>query len=481
MKLPSKKTDLRGMKVTVMGLGINGGGLASALFLLKQGVELTITDTRSEAELKPSLDALEAYTFRSVLGRHEERDFTGADFVIKNPAVRPQNPFLSLAKALETDLSLFMQYANNPLLAVTGSKGKSSTASALHHCLLKKWPQARLGGNITVSPLSFLEDLDAHSPVVLELSSFQLGDLVRTNSFKTGQLHNFPPSIGILTNIYQDHQDYYGSMDSYIKDKLELFNYQTAQDYALFNYDDPWTPKLSAKLPAQVRLLSAKGKNDELFAWLEKTSEARENFLSGPRGFVRDAEGQEQNILAKDLLVPGTFNRFNLLNAATAAYLQGVSPSDLREATASYKGIEHRLEYVGSKNKIRFINDSAATIPDAVLAGISSLHPSIHLICGGTNKNLDFGPFKTIRQQVKTLRLLDGTASTEIKKAFEAWGLQDDGCYTSLARCVKDAFAQAQSGDTIILSPGCASFGMFKNEFDRGRQFKACVEELINN
>ena len=166
--------DLRGLKATVMGLGLNGGGLASARFLAERGAIVTVTDMKDEAALADSLSALEGLPIRFVLGRHELDDFRSADMVVKNPAVRPGSPFLLAAKTVETDISLFLRLSPSPVIAVTGSKGKSSVASAIHHILSKSGLPVFLGGNITVSPLTFLDRCGSEDPVVLELSSWQL-------------------------------------------------------------------------------------------------------------------------------------------------------------------------------------------------------------------------------------------------------------------------------------------------------------------
>ena len=210
--------DIRGKKITIMGLGLNGGGQAAVRFFLKHGAFLTVTDMKTEEELSPTLRALEKdiqkyrdnITF--VLGRHDIQDFSQADVVIKNPGVKIQgNKYLAAAKAIETDISVFLKFTQAPIIAVTGSKGKSSTVSAIHYGLQNAGFKTFLGGNITVSPLTFLEETDKNTPVVLELSSWQLADLRGRGLLK--------PFIALLTLIVPDHQNWYGSMESYVADK----------------------------------------------------------------------------------------------------------------------------------------------------------------------------------------------------------------------------------------------------------------------
>lgn len=201
-------SDLAGLHVTVMGLGLNGGGLSSARFFASKGAQVTVTDMKSEKELAPSIEALADFPgIRFVLGTHELSDFSGADMVIKNPGVKlAGNRFLENARSIETDISVFLRLSAAPILAVTGSKGKSSTVSALYHGLKKTGYPAFLGGNITVSPLTFLEETDASTPVVLELSSWQLSDLRGRNLLK--------PRIALITPVMSDHQNWYGKHGS---------------------------------------------------------------------------------------------------------------------------------------------------------------------------------------------------------------------------------------------------------------------------
>ena len=191
-------TATPGLRVTVMGLGVHGGGLASALFFARRGAEVTVTDLRGPDALAPSIERLAGLPVRYVLGRHDVADFESADLVIKNPAVPTGSPFLAAARdravPVETDVSVFLSLARCPVIAVTGTKGKSTTASAIHHGLLRASPRARLGGNITVSPLEFLDDLAPTDPVVLELSSWQLGDLGGPGCARTAHLRVHGPA-----------------------------------------------------------------------------------------------------------------------------------------------------------------------------------------------------------------------------------------------------------------------------------------------
>ena len=256
--------DYKGMKVLIMGLGLHGGGLESARFLLKRGAELTVTDLRDEKTLSPSIEQLEAAhkdrvggaSIRYVLGKHEIDDFKNADMVIKNPGVPPDSSFLKTARRIETDLSLFLNdFDRNSirLSAVTGSKGKSSTASALHWVLKHSGKRSFLGGNITVSPLSFLDDLKKGDDVVLELSSWQLGDLKGRQKADGTPL--LKPKAVIITPIMPDHLDRYGTMEAYIADKRVINQGQDTSDITVAA-DDDWGRSFLAESKAQPLVYS---------------------------------------------------------------------------------------------------------------------------------------------------------------------------------------------------------------------------------
>jgi len=225
--------DYSGMKALIMGLGLHGGGLESARFLIKRGAIVTVTDLRDEKTLQPSIEQLDVFCqesgkekVRYVLGKHEIDDFKNADIVIKNPGVRPDSEYLQVSRRIETDLSLFFSESRVRLFTVTGTKGKSCASSALHWILSagRKQGKAYLGGNITVSPLSFLDKLTENDDVVLELSSFQLGDIKNHTALDGSKL--LKPAAAVLTSILHDHLDRYVSMDDYINDKRTIYRGQ---------------------------------------------------------------------------------------------------------------------------------------------------------------------------------------------------------------------------------------------------------------
>ena len=469
------RRDIAGLKVTVMGLGLNGGGLSSARFFAANGAQVTVTDKKTAEELAPSVAALREFpNIRFVLGTHELADFANADVVIKNPGVKLEgNEYLSAARSIETDLSVFLRFTRSPILAVTGSKGKSSTVSALHFGLTELAYRSFLGGNITVSPLTFLDDTDETTPVVLELSSWQLADLRGRGLLK--------PRVAILTPVMPDHQNWYGGMEPYVADKKLIYADQDETGHLLCNADDEWGPIFASEARArgkhspQVSWYSAKPFDGRDFcadashaagAWLDRDG----------TGFMRTRDGKTFPILHDKLAVPGAHMRQNLLNAAQAMVLFGADPARTADALSRFTGIEHRLEFFHEENGVRFYNDSAATIPEAVAAAIGSFGKPVILLCGGTDKNLDFTPLAAAASGAKRILLLAGTGTDKLIPMLREREIAFEGPFADLASLVAAARTKATSGDAIVFSPGATSFGMFKNEFDRGNKFREAVK-----
>jgi UDP-N-acetylmuramoylalanine--D-glutamate ligase len=459
----------RGMKVTVMGLGINGGGLASALFFARRGADVTVTDLRSERLLDEAIRQLQGLPVRYVLERHEEKDFETADLVIKNPAVAPGSPYLARAREhgvpVETDLSVFLSLARNPVLAVTGSKGKSTTASAAAFVLSRVDPRTKLGGNITVSPLSFLDGLPADAPVVLELSSWQLADLRGRGILR--------PEVSAFTVILPDHLDKYAGMPEYVEDKKVIFLEQEPGQKAIFNLDDPWQRGFPQETRAQSFFFSSR----------ELPRGLGGGWLSGDEGRARRSPDEAAEVILASSLIPGAHNRRNLLCAGLMLFVRGVPASAAREGLACFPGIEHRLERFLSWNGMAFYNDSAATIPHATAEALRSLEAPVVLITGGTDKNIDFSPLRDVLGLPRAVVLLAGTGTDKIRPFLDERGVRYDGPFDTLRPAVEQAMSRAAALRTggevsILFSPGCTSFGMFLNEFDRGRKFKEAVREL---
>ncbi|MDR2964858.1 MAG: UDP-N-acetylmuramoyl-L-alanine--D-glutamate ligase [Treponema sp.] len=444
--------DYSEKKVLIMGLGLHGGGLESARFMLKRGAKITVTDLREEAVLKPSIEKLDIIAsefghppVRYVIGRHETDDFADADIVIKNPGVRPDSPFLQKAKKIETDISLFLSESPARLFAVTGTKGKSVTAAALHWIIKNSY----LGGNITVSPLTFLDDLTSNDNVVLELSSFQLGDL-KGRTFADGS-PLLKPAAAILTAIMEDHLDRYSSMEEYIDDKRYIYRGQDSNCVTVAGNDD-WGRSFLAETKARPVMYS-----------------------------LKDIKKEHIDLLPEKLLVTGEHQKINLLAAGLAAYECGIGVETVRTALSDFRGVEHRLEMFHEARGLRFYNDSAATIPEAAALCVEALclNAPLILVTGGTDKNLDFSPLVkalvAAGAKIAAVILLAGTGSEKLTRLLAENSISFSGPFDNLDTAVQTALDKAKPGYSVALSPGCASFGMFLNEFDRGRKWKNAV------
>ena len=517
----SSVEDIKGKKITVMGLGLNGGGEAAVRFFLKHGAYVIATDMKSEEILKPTVEKLNndksldisKLTYR--LGEHRIEDFENADCVIKNPGVKFEgNKFLQAAKNIETDLSIFLRFTKCPIIAVTGSKGKSSTVSAIHYGLKKAGFNAFLGGNITVSPLTFFDEVSEDTPVVLELSSWQLADLRGRKVLK--------PFISIITKIVPDHQNWYGNMEDYVKDKRLIYADQVYSKenpcYSIFDAecDEPghepdknlhnessWGQLFANESKACVlRYGKSMLSKNQFGAWLE------ENEKSQAYGKILLPEMDEPKVVLDGLSVPGEHMKTNVLNAALTLSLMGVEPSKIKEICKSWQGIEHRLQYFHSWNEksvsYKFYNDSCSTVPEAAAMATQSFGKSVILFTGGTEKGLELTPLINVLKNkgqfdvqnenkifpVKEIYLLEGSATNSIIAELEKTKVDFYGPFDGLDSLLK-AFTQNQlqknlseadsNEEVVVFSPGATSFGMFLNEFDRGNQFMDKVMNLNKN
>nr|WP_236840669.1 UDP-N-acetylmuramoyl-L-alanine--D-glutamate ligase [Borreliella burgdorferi] len=437
-----------------MGLGLNGGGVALSRFLLKRGAKLVITDLKSETELALSIDALRDFEdqIRYVLGKHDVNDFKNADIVVKNPGVKPNNKYLKFAKRIETDISLFLMFNKNPIVAVTGTKGKSTLVSLLYQALKEKYPGVKLGGNIGVSPLSFFDQLDGKSPLILELSSWQLQSL-----------ENFNPIISIITNVYNDHQNYYLNFDDYIIDKSKIFVNQTS---GIVIIQDQAYCKYFSKFKSKVRVI--------LFSEFNPCDFDQDIFYcnEGKVYFNDSLIGSFSNSRAV-FIIPKVITFF-------VSYYLNIDLNRTGQILSNFKGIEHRLEFVKSVQNVMFYNDTASTIPESTVLSVKSLKTKdnrINLIVGGTDKELDFLSFSKIADIVRTWILIRGSATVKIIKILEKSSIQYF-LFDSLRDAVNYAFKISSPGDIVLFSPASASFELFNNEFDRGLQFKNLVNNL---
>ncbi|MBI5303112.1 MAG: UDP-N-acetylmuramoyl-L-alanine--D-glutamate ligase [Chloroflexi bacterium] len=457
--------DLLNKRVLVLGLGVHGGGLGVAKWLVTQGARVTVTDLKRADELQSSLKALDQLPITFVLGEHREQDFLNADLIVRNPGVPRESKWLQFAREhnipVEMEMGLFVQKLPRgaaQIVGITGTKGKTTTTLMTGEILKRANPKTVVAGNLRVSALELLDQIDADTPVVLELSSWQL------EAFPP---HQISPHIAAITNIFPDHLNRYRDFDDYADAKRIIFQYQQPGDFLVLNFDN----KASTKL--------ARG-----FGTLVWTSSS--HVLKGVAGsacrerewLVWKWDGATHKVLrVNDLRMPGEHTLANALTAIALASLAGATPEQCADALREFRGVPHRQEFVRELNGVRYINDTTATAPAATIVAIETFAPSatgIVLIAGGASKSLAFDELaRVIASKVRAVILLEGSATDQLASVLSNEIIA--GRFDNLERAVARAREIAQEGQVVLLSPGCASFGMFANEFERGEQFRQIV------
>lgn len=452
-----------------MGLGTFGGGTGVVRYLVEEGAVVTVTDLRGEAELQKSLAVLRqspsgAQPVRYALGEHREEDFRETDLVVVNPAVPRENEFLEIARnagvKLTSEMQLFWERNPARVIGVTGSNGKSTTTAMAFALLEAAGKRCRLGGNIGKSLLPELKEIKASDWVVLELSSFQLEDL---DVLQAG------PDVGVVTNFTANHLDRHGTLEAYRKAKQTLLRWQRDDQIAVLNGDDP-----------DVREWGGEGKR-VFFGEEDRGGEGV--LLTGDGEAVCRVNGMELRLaLGKWLTLPGRHNLCNALAATAAALSVGVSAEAVEQGLRSYRALPHRLELVREWEGRRFYNDSLATTPESAERALESFANPVVLLAGGYDKGSDLTAMaKTIvERKVKGVALMGVTGPKlgELIRQFDREGL------VPLRECggFQEAFDWSVGisgpGEVVLLSPGCASYGWFRNFEERGETFRRLAEKL---
>jgi len=464
VELNERVPELRGKRVTVMGLGILGGGVGVARYLAQHGALVTVTDMRDADALRASIDELGDLPITYHLGGHDLRDFTSerADIVVRNPGVRPDSPYLQAARedgvTIEMEMSLFFRGCPAPILGVTGTKGKTSV-STLCGEILRHWnADTLLAGNMGISALAEIDRLTPETPVAIELSSFQLEAL---------DDNRLGPHVAVLTNISEDHLDRYDNYEHYIQTKLSIGRHLGPDDFVVYPRDDEQARRIRDITPATAVPFGIDDRGED-GAWLDGEE------------LVWRFQGVEQRWpRPRQLSLSGSHGALNALAAVAATSLYGAPAQAIATALQSFAGVPNRLEEIATIGGVLYVNDTSATAPVATLAALDVLVPRarrLHLIAGGSDKHADFGELgRAIARSGARVLMLDGTATPILRTQIEAAGGTVEGPFASMIEVVNACVAAAADGDIVALSPGCASFGMFRNEFDRGAQFRDAV------
>jgi UDP-N-acetylmuramoylalanine--D-glutamate ligase len=434
--------NFKGKKITLMGLGLLGRGVGDAEFLAACGAELIVTDLKTAAELAPSIERLKAFpNIMYHLGEHRLEDFENRDMIIRAPNTPLDSPFIARARErgipVEMDASLFAKRSPATIVGITGTRGKSTVTHLIYEMARAAGKNPFLGGNERgTATLPLLATTDATSTVILELDSWQL------QGFEDARVS---PHISVWTNFLPDHMNYYkGDMDRYFEDKAAIARFQKKGDAFVSTHD------IIEKI-------------DQRFGVLESVC------IADP-------------VLPTDWEVTllGEHNRANAAFACAAARAMGIADDIIKNILKNFSGLPGRLQLLGEKNGVVFYDDGNSTTPEATIAALKALAPlgrPIILIAGGSDKALDFSALvPEIEARVKKLVLFDGKATEKIK------ALLTKDFPRTIAASMEEAFAAAVAAaaphDVILLSPGATSFGIFKNEYDRGDQFKAAFEKL---
>lgn len=451
--------ELRSRRVVVVGLGRTG--VATARFLVDRGAQVTVTDRASAQSLAASVGALDGLDVRLKLGGHDAGDFEAADLVVLSPGVPHTLPILEPAWIKGTpvigEMELAWGYIREPILAVTGTNGKTTTTELIGKMLEKSGKRVFVGGNIGTPLIAYAAG--SHPPadvIVAEVSSFQLDTTI-----------GFRPHTAVMLNITDDHLDRYPSFRAYVESKWRIFNNQVATDAAILNAMDATVASMIADHPPRARRMLF---SDQ--AVVQGAQLLKDKILLFEEGLQCGVFSLEKSGLI------GPHNHENVAAACLAARDRGATDDAIQRAIDTFKGLPHRLETVATVRGVRFVNDSKATNVDALKRALECFDRPVVLIMGGQNKKGDFTQLKdSVRRRVKTLVAM-GDSRDEIVTALagdpEA-GILEAG---SMQEAVDKAFEAAQDGDTVLLSPACASFDMFENYVHRGNQFRKVVERL---
>jgi UDP-N-acetylmuramoylalanine--D-glutamate ligase len=446
--------ELRKKRVLVVGLARTG--VATALFCAGHNATVTATETRAESELGDAPAKLRAVGVSLELGGHMEKTFLAQDLIIPSPGVPADDRFLLLARSkgitVWSEIELAYRFLEGKLIGITGSNGKTTTTTLVHHILKAAAMRAYLAGNVGTPLISEVEKMDAGSVAVAELSSFQL-ELI----------DKFRPNIGALLNLTPDHLDRHKTMEAYAAAKARIFENQTELDAAILNADDAASLNYAPKKP-------------QVFWFSRQKRVAQGACLHGDE-IVVVHDGKEEPVMkAAEIPLAGAHNLENVLAAVTIARLAGVDSATIAKAVKSFAGVEHRLEFVADICGVRYYNDSKATNVDATLKALEAFPGRILVILGGKDKGSDYTVLQKPLRDRAILALLIGAAADKIEMQIAgSVAIERAG---TLERAVEAAALAARSGDVVLLAPACASFDQFENYEHRGRVFKQLVHSL---
>jgi UDP-N-acetylmuramoylalanine--D-glutamate ligase len=446
--------ELKGKRILVVGAGKSG--LAVSRFLAAKGAFAVLADAKIPACSSDELDQLEGAGVVLSLGGYPEVRSKTFDMVVLSPGVplteEPARSAMKYGIALTGELELAYLFAAAPIVAITGTNGKTTTTTLIGEIFKKAGRETLVGGNIGLPLVTEVERYGPEAVIVAEVSSFQL-ETIRC----------FKPKIAVILNITPDHLDRHGNMAGYIAAKVRIFENQGASDFTVLNYDNPQTAGLGDKTCGRKIFFSARQVIKP--GVYVKDGEIVADFDDSPEAICRAAE----------IGIPGAHNLENALAAVAATKAAGVGNDAIAGVLREFKGVSHRLEFVAEINGVKYINDSKGTNPDASIKALEAYTEPVVLIAGGKNKGSDFGEFAAkVKERVRVLVVL-GQSAELIADAARARGFENIQKASDFEEAVVLAHRAARDGEIVLLSPACASWDMFKSYEERGDLFKKIV------
>lgn len=461
--------ELKNKNITVMGLGLHGGGEGLVKYLVENKANIKITDLKSQKELKPTIKKLKKYkNIEYHLEGHNWSDFESADVVFKNPAVPENSKWIKKIKSsgikLSSEMNLFFEQCKSKnIIGITGTNGKSTTATLINEILKTKFTNTKkqkvfFGGNIGGTLLNQLSKISEDDIVVLELSSFQLQNLANIKK---------SPHIAVILNLTPDHLDQHKDFQEYKNAKSNIVKFQTKNDSVIINANDQNVAEICQNIKSKIFRFAINSNKKNLDAFVEKN-----------KIFVFNNQEKNHIISKSNIFIPGNHNIENILAAVLVAKRFNVSSEKIKKAIINFKGLEHRVEFVSQLNGVKFYNDSKATTSDSTIAAIKSFSKPVILIAGGKDKNVDLTQLaNVISKNVKNLILIGQTASKIENLVKKNQGLKSVNISNTLEKAVIIAKKLSENGDIVLFSPSSSSFDQFENFEQRGKIYKKLIQK----
>lgn len=452
-----ENNEFNGKKVSILGLGRSGVALSK--ILRKCGADVFVSDENISVELESRVRELLDHGIRGELGAHSDAVYKGRDILVVSPGISMYHPVLEVARkegiTVMGEVEVAYRLSKSPIIAVTGTNGKSTTVTLLHQVLCDAGRKAILAGNIGKPLVGEIFDNPHSEWIVAEISSFQLETTI-----------DFRPRIGVLLNITDDHRDRHRSLEEYVAKKSRLFENQKKEDFSVFNDDDE-----------TVRAV-ARNVTSEKYYFSLTHPVSRGSFASDGVIYWENGAASGRVLSLEENPLRGAHNLENILATITVAKIAGISDSVIAESLRSFTALRHRLEYVATIKGVDFIDDSKGTNPGAVIAALGSFDRPVILIAGGKDKDMDFTGLGAVIAGKTKMLVVIGESSQKIAAATRECGMNRIYEAQSLREALHESFDSAEPGDIVLLSPSCASFDMFKSAEDRGDKFREIVQEL---